>query len=68
MAACVRLVLVKGEMDLTRRGRRGERGGMGFLFDWLVELPPPSLFAFLVLKRNILFCPCGTAMIKMIEE
>jgi hypothetical protein len=55
-------------MDLTRRGRRGERGGMGFLFDWLVELPPPSLFAFLVLKRNILFCPCGTAMIKMIEE
>jgi hypothetical protein len=36
---------------------------MGFLFDCLVELPPPpSLLAFLVLKGNILFCPCGAAI------
>jgi hypothetical protein len=43
--ACVRLLLVvavQGEMNLTWNGMEGrrtaERGGMGFLFDCLVEL------------------------------
>ena len=58
--ACVRLLLVQGEMDLTWREGHGKRGGMEWAF-CLTALSScllqssSSLFAFLVLKRNILF-------------
>ena len=66
----MRLLLVQGEMDLTWRE---ERGGMGFLFDCLVELLAPVLLlplCFSGAKEKYTFSVLVAlpAMIKMIEE
>jgi hypothetical protein len=66
-AACVLLFSVQGEMDLTWRTNRGEGRVEWMEWDFCAAtltalsscLPaPPAWIAFIMLKENILFCPC----------